>query len=278
MANRRRFFVTGGASGIGRAVVRRLDRAGHEVYAVDLDVDGLAGAASADGWTEERVFRGKLDVRDGQQYAEVFADAVDRLGHVDVAMNVAGTLKPAWVADVLAADIDLQVDVNIKGVMHGTRIAAAHMSAREAGHIVNVASMAALAPIPGISVYCATKYAVRAFSLCAAMELEARGVAVTAVCPDAVDTPMLDLQEDYEEAAMTFSNQSVLTADDVARAMTEDVLRRRPMEIALPSSRAWLAKLANAAPRGSGLLLPMMQRRGREFQRRRRGRRDRGST
>ena len=278
MSESLRLFVTGAASGIGRAAVGRLCRAGHHVIAADINEVGLHEVARADGWLSERVSPRQLDVADGHAFAQLFEQSVAELGHIDVCMNVAGILEPGWIADLDPGPVDRQVDVNIKGVMHGTRLAAAHMSARGQGHIVNVASMAALAPIPGISVYSATKYAVRAFSLCAALELEPKGVAVSVICPDAVDTPMLDLQEDYEEAAVTFSNDSVLTADGVARVMTEEVLRRRPLEVPLPRSRGWLAKLANAAPRGSALLLPIMQRRGRAHQRRRRAdpsRRDR---
>lgn len=266
MSDRRRVFITGAASGIGRAAVSQLSRAGHEVFAVDLDEAGLAEAARVEGWPTDRVVTRRLDVSDSAAVEARFAEAVEHLGHVDVAMNVAGTLQPAWVAELDAAGIDRQVDVNIKGVMHGTRVAAAHMAARASGHIINVASMAALAPIPGISVYCATKYAVRAFSLCASIELRPKGVAVSVICPDAVDTPMLDLQEDYEEAAITFSNNSVLTAQDVATAMTGSVLRDRPLEVVLPPSRGWLAKVANLAPRGSELLVPLMRRRGRQHQ------------
>lgn len=249
-----------------------LSRAGNEVFAVDVDAAGLERSAQAEGWHPSRVVTRRLDVTDATDVERCFDEAVEHLGHVDVAMHVAGTLKPGWVAELDAAAIDRQVDVNIKGVMHGTRVAAAHMAARGSGHIINVASMAALAPIPGISVYCATKYAVRAFSLCASIELRPKGVAVSVICPDAVDTPMLDLQENYEEAAITFSNKSVLTADDVALAMTGPVLRDRPLEVVLPPSRGWLAKAANLAPRGSELLVPIMQRRGRQFQQKRKRR------
>ena len=73
------------------------------------------------------------------------------------------------------------------------------------GHIVNIASLASLVPSPGLALYSASKYAVRAFSLAAAEELREHGVAVTTVCPDAVRTAMLDKQLDYPEAALTFT-------------------------------------------------------------------------
>lgn len=272
MQQTQRLFVTGAASGIGRAAVGQLVRAGHHVFAVDINETGLREAEKVDGWPSERVHMRRLDVTDAADFEAAFVEAIDELGHLDVVMNIAGFLEPAWIAELGHEGLDKQVDINIKGVMHGTRLAAAHMKQRRAGHIINVASMAALAPIPGISVYCATKYAVRAFSLCASLELKEHGVAVSVICPDAVDTPMLDLQEDYEQAAITFSNKSVLTAEEVARVMTDEVLRQKPLEVPIPRSRGWLAKLANAAPEGSGLLLPLMLKRGRAFQRERKNR------
>src|SRR5205823_4569252 len=110
------------------------------------------------------------------------------------------------------------------------------------GHIINIASMAALAPIPGISLYSASKYAVRGFSLAAAQELRAHGVYVTVVCPDAVQTPMLDAQLAHDEAAATFSGPRLLTVEEVGRAIIGQGLARRPLEIYLPPSRGWLAR------------------------------------
>ncbi len=118
-------------------------------------------------------------------------------------------MRPGHTPELLDGDVELQIGVNLKGVIYGTREAARLMLRQpdlaRRGHIVNIASLAALAPIPGLTVYSATKYAVRAFSLAAAEELRPLGIAVTVVCPDAVKTPMLDLQVGYEEAALTFT-------------------------------------------------------------------------
>ena len=109
---------------------------------------------------------------------------------------MAGVLRVERVEDLQPESVALQLDVNTKGVILGTQAAAKVMVGQGRGHIINIASMAALAPVPGISVYSASKFAVRGFSLAAAQELEDRGVQVTVVCPDAVDTPMVDYQLD----------------------------------------------------------------------------------
>src|SRR5690606_5033294 len=125
------------------------------------------------------------------------------------------------------------------------------------------------APVPGLSLYGASKYAVRAFSLAAAVELRPRGVAVTVVCPDAVATPMLDKQEHYEEAAITFSAPRVLSPEEVADALTGVVIDRRPLELALPRSRKWMARTVDLFPSLGPRLAPVFQRLGRRAQKRR---------
>lgn len=265
-----RFFLTGCASGIGRHLADVLIAQGHCVYATDLDEQALRAHAEA-RWPRDRAHAHALDVRDDVAWARVFADAVRTMGAVDVLINVAGYLLPGYVGEFDAAAVHRHFDVNTKGVVFGTHTAARHMLERGQGHIVNIASLAALAPVPGISLYSASKYAVRAFSLAAAQELRDRGVAVTVVCPDAVQTPMLDMQIGYREAAITFSGSRFLTVDDVADAIVRRVLPRRPLEVHLPRSRALLARLADLFPQAALLLRPLLDRKGRARQRSMRG-------
>jgi 3-oxoacyl-[acyl-carrier protein] reductase len=184
-----------------------------------------------------------------------------------VVLNIAGFLRPGYVRDFTAKDVDLHFDVNAKGTILGTRAAALRMIPRRSGHIVNFGSLASLAPVPGLSLYSASKFAVRGFSLAAATELREHGVAVTVIMPDAVKTPMLDLQVDHEEAALTFSGERALTVEEIARLLIKRVLPHRPMEVAFPATRGFLARVANSAPEVSRLLAPVLKRRGLKRQR-----------
>lgn len=262
-----RCLVTGAASGIGREVARRLASEGRRVIATD--VDGGALATLAADLPPDRGATAILDVRDRAAWEVALDEMEARWGGVDVVFNVAGFLQPGYVAELALDDVDRTFDINVKGVIYGTRLAAARMVAAGSGHVVNVASMAAFAPVPGLSLYGASKYAVRSFSLAAAMELRPRGVAVTVVCPDAVATPMLDKQERYEEAAITFSAPRVLGVDEVAAALTGEVLEERPLELALPASRKWMARAVDLFPAIGPRVAPLFQRLGRRAQRRR---------
>src|SRR5262249_26511003 len=157
------------------------------------------------GFRGERVLLCKLDVRREDDWDRAMDAAATAFGGIDVVLNIAGALRPGYVHELAAQDIDLHLDVNVKGVVLGTRAAARRMIPAHKGHIINFGSLASLVPVPGLSLYSASKFAVRGFSLAAANELARYGIAVTVVLPDAVATPMLDLQVDYDEAAMTFS-------------------------------------------------------------------------
>jgi 3-oxoacyl-[acyl-carrier protein] reductase len=254
-------LLTGCAGGIGRHLAGVLSRRGHHVVATDLDEAALAREAESRGWDRAKVTLRRLDVRREDEW-EAALDAAFAIGPVDVVMNIAGYLQPAYVADVAGRDVDLHLDVNAKGTILGTRAAARRMIPRRAGHIVNIGSLASLAPVPGLSLYSASKFAVRGFTLAAAAELREHGVAVTLVMPDAVDTPMLDKQVPYKEAAMTFSGPRPLTVEDIEALILEEVLPRRPLEAALPLSRAVLARIANTAPALVQRLAPALLRKG----------------
>ncbi len=267
---RRRFFLTGCASGIGLHLADTLQRAGHSVWATDIDIEGLRQRARERAWPDERVAVRALDIADAQAWEPAYHEAVSTLGAVDVHMNIAAYLAPSWIRDADDADVDRHFDVNVKGVVYGTRQAARHMVPRRGGHIINFASLAALAPVPGLSLYSASKYAVRSYSLAAAIELRPHEVYVTTICPDAVKTPMLDIQLDREETALTFSGAQ-LRVEDISELVLTRALPRRPLQLVIPRHRGLLARIADLFPRLGMLVRPQLTARGRARQEQLRG-------
>jgi NAD(P)-dependent dehydrogenase (short-subunit alcohol dehydrogenase family) len=265
------FLATGAASGIGRALVEALAARGARGLDADVDFPALERAAAEDGWPAGILLQ-ELDVRSAESWRRALAVQQEHFGRLDYCFNVAGVLRPGHTPDLEDRDIELQIDVNFKGVVYGTRAAARRMIAQgagtagRAGHIVNIASLAALAPIPGLTVYSATKYAVRAFSLAAAEELRPHGIALTVVCPDAVKTPMLDLQKGYDEAALTFTAPRFLGPAEVVELILGKVLEKRPLLVSLPKSRAFLARIADLFPALARPISGMLRKKGREVQ------------
>jgi NADP-dependent 3-hydroxy acid dehydrogenase YdfG len=261
------FLVTGAASGIGKHLVGALSRRGESVLAADLDLAGLERAAASDRWSE-KVKLQQLDVRSATEWEVALGKALEHFGTLEVLLNVAGVLKPGNCWQVEVKDIDLQLDVNAKGVIHGTRVVGRYFVANKKGHVVNLGSLASLAPAPGLCLYAASKFAVRGFSLAAAQELEPHGVALSLIMPDAVQTPMLDLQVDYPEAALTFSGAKALTVEDIERVLFEHVLPDRPLEVALPWTRGFISKVALVAPGLMRKVAPLLSAKGRKAQER----------
>jgi len=263
--------LTGCASGIGLHLAGALSARGDRVLATDVDEEALKRRAQEGGWEAKGVKYKKLDVRSAEDWEAALDFATSAWGGVDVVMNIAGVLRPGYVQSLTPADIDLHMDVNVKGTALGLRAAAARMISRRSGHIINFGSLASLAPVPGLSLYTASKFAVRGLSLAAATELRPHGVAVTVVMPDAVQTPMLDLQVHYDEAALTFSGDKPLTVEEVERLLVDKVLPQRPLEVAFPLGRGALARAANTAPGITSLIAPMLLKKGLAMQERVRG-------
>lgn len=256
------FFITGAANGIGRRLVDRLASQGERVHAADFDEQGLLRASVEGQWPASQVATLALDVRSSEQWKRALNESEARFGPVDSLMNVAGALRLGWISKMTADDIETVVDVNVKGVMHGTREAVTRMLPRGSGHVINFSSLAGLVPLAGMAVYSASKFAVRAFTLAIDQEVREKGVRLTAVCPDGVRTRMLEYEKDFDESALVFSGGRVLTVDDVVDVVLGHVLMDRPREAFIPPSRGWLARVGDLLPGVYARLEPGFRRKG----------------
>lgn len=262
-------FITGCASGLGLHLCEKFAAQGFKVVATDINLVELKNIAKRNAWSPDQVLVKKLDVSKDSQWRKVWSEVLSLWGQVDIMLNVAGYLLPGYVAETPVEQIDRHIDINVKGLMYGSKVAAEHMVATGQGHIINIASLAGLAPIPGIGLYSASKFAVRGFTLALAQELKPYGVAVSVICPDAIETPMLTLQEDYEEAAMTFSGNKTLTVEDVSEAIFKEALGKETVEVAIPGYRGWIAKAGNSVPSMSFMLSDFFGKLGRKKQQQR---------
>ncbi|MCV7259713.1 SDR family NAD(P)-dependent oxidoreductase [Mycobacterium shimoidei] len=184
-------IVTGAGSGIGAALCRALVAAGADVVCTDIDAAAATRTAAAlKGPGSARSAR--LDVTDPAAVQAAVDDVVARTGRLDLMFNNAGI---AWGGDTELLTLEQWnaiIDVNIRGVVHGVTAAYPVMLAQGHGHIVNTASMAGLTAAGQITSYVMTKHAVVGLSLALRSEAVSRGVGVLAVCPAAVETPILD--------------------------------------------------------------------------------------
>jgi NAD(P)-dependent dehydrogenase (short-subunit alcohol dehydrogenase family) len=231
--------VTGGAGGLGSAIGARLIRRGLRVWLADLDGDAARHAADELGGGAVGV---DLDVTD-RDGVEGLATEVGGTAGLAVWVNNAGILRtgPSWSHP--DAEQQAMFDVNVHGTIHGTLAALRVMRPAGAGHVVNIVSLAGLIAPPGETMYAATKHAALAFTLGTALDLREqgiRGIAVSAVCPDGVWSPMLYDLVDDPTAAFSFHG-TMLDPDQVA-ARVDRVLDRRPPLLSVPRWRGGLAR------------------------------------
>ncbi len=233
--------VTGAARGIGRGIAELMVARGHRV--VVSDIDGAAAVETADLIGAAAGMR--LDVRDPDAHREASSVARE-LGVLTAWFNNAGVGDDGTLASLTDEQVRRLVEVNLLGAMWGTR-AALEAFGPGGGDVVNIASMAGFGPVPGYSVYAATKAGV--VSLSASVNAESpRPVRVHALCPDGVDTDMLAAQDPSGVGSqLVHSGGPILSVAAVAEAAVELVGSRRVVR-ALPTWRGGVARVSALAP------------------------------
>lgn len=208
----RRALVTGGATGIGRAIVAALIRHGARVVIADLDAAGAErtaaelGAAGAVG----------MDVRRRDSVEAGFAAALEQLGGCEILCANAGVSTMNRAVDLTDQDWDFNFDVNARGVFLTNQVAARHFLAEGRGAIVNTASLAAKVGAPLLAHYSASKFAVLGWTQALARELAPHGIRVNAVCPGFVKTGMQSREVEWE-ARLRGLTPAQVVADYIAQ-------------------------------------------------------------
>ena len=184
--------VTGAGSGIGRATASAFAAEGAELVVCDVDEVGLKSTVTTITGRGGVAHSYLVDVADADA-VERFAEQVCAAhGVPDIVVNNAGIGVAGAFLDTPAEQFDRVLEVNLGGVVNGCRSFAHRLVQRgTGGHIVNVASMAAYAPLSSLSAYCTSKAAVYMFSDCLRAELDAAGVGLTTICPGVINTNII---------------------------------------------------------------------------------------
>lgn len=182
--------VTGGATGIGEAIARRLAKAGAAVAIADLDLRGASEVASSIGGDS---FAVACDITQSSSAAGAMAAVLERRGRIDILVNnagIGGKAAPLW--EQTDEDWQRILAVNLTGVFNCCRAAIQPMRERRYGRIVSIASIAGKEGNPRMTGYSATKAAVIGFTKSLAKEVATEGICVNAVAPAVIRTKILD--------------------------------------------------------------------------------------
>lgn len=248
--------VTGGGNGIGRQVVLELLRRGARVAAVDIRQEGLnetIGLAAAG----DRLVTFVADITDRDATGSLPAKVVDALGAADVVINVAGIIQPF----VLLKDLDYEaiervVNVNLYGTIHVVKAFLPHLLERPTAHLANVSSMGGFLPVPGQTIYGATKAAVKLMTEGLYAELLDTNVGVSVVMPGAVETEItahsgVDIRSEAAEGDSGFPT----TSPQKAAKIILDGIQDDRLHIYVGRDSRMMGLLNRAAPKRSTHLI-----------------------
>jgi len=214
--------VTGASSGIGYATAIAIAKAGAKVAVGARRVDKLEQLKKDIEKIGGECITVTCDVTKRSDCENLINAAIKKWNRIDILVNNAGLMPLSFVKNLKIDEWDQMIDVNIKGVMYCTAAAIPQMLAQKSGHIVNISSIAGRVVFPAGSVYCATKFAVWAFSEGLRQELSVRNnIRVTTIEPGIVDTELTNTITDKSLEAFVNHSKTIqsLKAEDIANSI-----------------------------------------------------------
>ncbi len=238
-------IITGGASGIGRAVSEAMGRQGAVVVIADVDIEGAREVVKTVTATGGKARAVSLDVTREKDVRRLINETADEYGRLDFMFNNAGIGVIGDERDKTPEHWQKILDINLNGVVYGTTEAYSLMVRQGFGHIVNTASLAGLIPSPTEVAYGATKHAVVGLSTSLRAEGAALGVKVSVICPGVVRTPIFDstpvLNIDKEELMEQMPAFIMLDVNKAAASILRGVARNQAIIVFPFHARlAWL--------------------------------------
>lgn len=219
-------LLTGGTTGIGRAILAELANEGVRVLTFGRHQQPLDHALQEAGLGGDCGL--VADVTNPEDLSRVFATVDERLGDLDILICNAG-LGAFAIADMPDREWRYVIETNLVGYMACTKAAIERMAARGQGHIVLISSVSADIPSPGESVYAASKAGVDGFALALRQELREKGISVSVVAPGAVATEMQNLTKDQQREGI--EREEILRPEDVADAVIYILTRPRRCDV-----------------------------------------------
>ena len=245
----RHAIVTGGSSGIGLAIVRRLVEEGARVSVIALDDGYMAALAVGPPEGRHPVHLVAADVADRNQVQAAIAGCVETHGPGDILITSAGIVRPGYFEDLPIEEFEREMGVNYFGTLYAIKAVVPAMIERQRGSIVCISSSAGVLGVFGYSAYGPTKYAVRGLCDIIRNELRPHHIGVTCVFPSDVDTPQLAGEEPLKPDELRAVSGTVkpIPPEQVAAVVLKGIKRRKAVIYPELQTRA-VARISGTAP------------------------------
>jgi len=246
--------ITGAGSGIGRALALNLARRGCHVALADINKKTLEETANEVRKQKVKVHAHVLDVSDKEKFLQYPEKVIAALGKVNIVINNAGIGTAGKVEELAIEDYEKSMGIHFWGVVYGTKFFLPHIRKAGVGHIVNVSSVAGLLGFPGMSAYCAAKFAIRGFTESLRGELKGSNIGVSCVHPGGVATNIardsdivgddpfdgtLDVPNDRNEIHEHFQKMAMTSAEEAATIIIDGITNKRERILVGPDATAF---------------------------------------
>jgi NAD(P)-dependent dehydrogenase (short-subunit alcohol dehydrogenase family) len=238
---KKRIFITGAGSGLGRALALRFAAEGWKIAIADINMERAEETATLVRGKGGEAMTLRCDVSRPEEIEKAAASVKEAWGGIDILVNNAGIAAAGTMECIPLEEWDRIININFKSVVYGCRTFIPLMKEQGAGHIVNVASNAGIASLPEMASYNATKAAVISLSETLRAELAEHGIGVTAVCPSFVKTNLMEsfhcTDETQRVMAMGFFNTAICSPDEFADYTCRSIAKNRLYSIAQRDGR-----------------------------------------
>lgn len=230
--------VTGGASGIGRALAHRFAAAGMRIAVADVEQEALTAAVAELGGDGDRALGVRCDVRSIEDVRRLRDETLRRFGSVHLVCLNAGVAPVGRILDTPLEVWDWVLDVNLRGVLHGVHVFAPVLVERGAGHVVCTASAAGVSDTPTVGAYGASKHAVVGLAAALRGEIAEHGVGVSVLCPGLIKTRIFESERNRPEGMndpsagnpISAQYREMLTASGAPPEQVADLVHRAVLE------------------------------------------------
>ena len=247
--------ITGSSNGIGSAAAKYLFDNGASVVKADIMIKEESLYEVTEGTYTKRMLEIHLDVRNIDSWEYLFNSVIKEFGKADILINCAGIIIPGSLLQQNKAVIEDQLAVNLLGPIIGSKVFLPLFKELNEGHIINISSLAGITPIPFETIYSASKFGLRGFSLALAYELKNSGVKVSVICPDAVLTGQILSEAHYNNANLSFTGK-LLDKEYIAEKIYKTILHPRK-EVLITPLRGLLCKLGGNSTTFTSASLPL---------------------